>query len=279
MSSILAPRSATEYTDILELVFKTATGPFPPLVPGAANYQRVLKWGASRKVVLKAAIRHALGQDRTVPNDTIKSIPRNARRRSEPKEPPPESVLAVLMDPATYARPQPRQRKTVTPQLMRDLIVILIKMGLRANELNSVTRDDLTAAIATNILEVERKGNKRQALPCKHVRPELERMLAAGNSMYTGNWPVAGIFYTPRKGRPYNQKSAVRSLEKIVDATGKLVNLKLHPHLFRHAFATGLSRNGAPDRMVQQWLGHKNIATTMLYLHPTTEDMEKFAPK
>lgn len=279
MSSILAPRSETEYRDILTLVFKTTTGPFAPLVVGADNYNRVAKWGNSRKVVLKAAIRHALDIDRTVPNDTIKSIPRNARRRQEPKGPPPENILATIMDVATYTNRRYRQRKSLTPQTRRDLMVLLIKMGLRANELSSVTRDDLTAAVAHGTLEVERKGNKRQALPCKHVRAELERLLATGNASFTGNWPMAALFYSPRKGRPFNPRSAVRALEKVVDDVGTSLGVDLHPHIFRHAFATGLSRSGAPDRMVQQWLGHANISTTMLYLHPTTEDMEKFAPK
>ena len=280
MSSLLAPRSTKEYQDILRLVFKTETGPFAPLVPGADNYNRVARWGNSRKVVLKAAIRHALDIDRTVPNDTIRSIPRNARRRQEPQEPPPESVLSVLMDPKTYEPTKgQRQRLGLTPQVRRDLIVILIKMGLRANELSSIKKSEMMAAIASGNIEIERKGNKRQALPSKHVRPELERLLAAGNAQFTGDWPMAAIYYRPRKGRPYNPRSAVRALEKIVDEAGRRVGLDLHPHIFRHAFATGLSRSGAPDRMVQQWLGHANIATTMLYLHPTTADMEKFAPK
>lgn len=45
----------------------------------------------------------------------------------------------------------------------------------------------------------------------------------------------------------------------------------VHPHVFRHAFATHLIEANVPIRHVQKILGHKTLQSTMVYLHVTTQ--------
>ena len=47
---------------------------------------------------------------------------------------------------------------------------------------------------------------------------------------------------------------------------GRRVGIHLTPHLFRHAFAGHLHLNGANERVIQEWLGHRRVDTTMIYL-------------
>jgi len=61
----------------------------------------------------------------------------------------------------------------------------------------------------------------------------------------------------------------VNSLQKAIRAAAKQSGLtkRVTPHVFRHSFATHVLENGENIRKVQELLGHKDIQTTMIYLH------------
>jgi site-specific recombinase XerD len=52
------------------------------------------------------------------------------------------------------------------------------------------------------------------------------------------------------------------------------VKKHVHPHVFRHAYATHLLEANIPIRHVQKILGHKTLKSTMMYLHVTTQAQE-----
>ena len=68
-----------------------------------------------------------------------------------------------------------------------------------------------------------------------------------------------------------------RGLEYILESIEKRLNtnLGLHPHLFRHSFATHLLANGADLRIIQELLGHTSINSTQVYTHVNKDKVVK----
>lgn len=61
-------------------------------------------------------------------------------------------------------------------------------------------------------------------------------------------------------------------LNQLFHQLSNRTNIKAHPHLFRHTFATRMLQAGYMDEYVQQLLGHKSIATTKdVYSHVLDE--------
>lgn len=62
-------------------------------------------------------------------------------------------------------------------------------------------------------------------------------------------------------------------LQSMVQRAG--FNKHVHPHTLRHSFATDLHRKKVSIRIIQELLGHASIATTQLYTHVETSDMQE----
>ena len=151
-----------------------------------------------------------------------------------------------------------------TPTGLRDhaVLEVLYGCGLRASEL--VGLDERAVLLDEGVVRVFGKGSKERVVPILGAASEaLERYLDRGRGALVGRRPCPAVFLTVRGGRLSRQ-----SVHAIVEKYGRVVGLKgLHPHTLRHGFATHLLEGGADLRVVQELLGHANVATTQLYTH------------
>ncbi len=79
------------------------------------------------------------------------------------------------------------------------------------------------------------------------------------------------IFLSVR-GRPLTPER----IRQIVKRRAKMAGIdsKVYPHLLRHSFATHLLEGGADLRVIQELLGHSDIATTQIYTHVSAKGLK-----
>jgi site-specific recombinase XerD len=143
------------------------------------------------------------------------------------------------------------------------LLELLYGSGLRVAEAAALDVDDLD--LAGRRVRVWGKGGKQRLVPLSEPAVDaLQRWLADGRrELATEASPAAAVFLN-RRGRRLTPRDARRVLDRRAAAP-------THPHALRHTFATHLLDGGADLRVVQELLGHADLATTQRYTHVSKE--------
>jgi tyrosine recombinase XerC len=144
---------------------------------------------------------------------------------------------------------------------------LLYSSGLRVSELVGMNQADVDFWNET--VRVVGKGNKERLVPVG--RPALVALRAYIKRMGK-TAPAAPLFLNARGGR---LTSRAVHMEVTAAARAAGITKKVSPHTLRHSFATHLLDRGCDLRSVQEMLGHKNLSTTQVYAHVTTERLRK----
>jgi integrase/recombinase XerC len=149
------------------------------------------------------------------------------------------------------------------PLEVRDLALmeLFYSSGLRLAELTGLKLRDLD--LKTGQVRVLGKGSKERIAPVGSMAVKALRLwLAARTGMVS---PDQQAVFVGRNGAPLGPRAVQLRVAALARAAG--VPQHLHPHMFRHSFATHLLESSRDLRGVQELLGHANISTTQVYTH------------
>lgn len=144
---------------------------------------------------------------------------------------------------------------------------LLLYTGIRVNELVNIRTEDI--CLLTGILKVKGKGGKIREVSLRadvveHIKLYLKDRV---NSPFTES-PY--LLLSQRRG--FMHQDAVRNWLKVLS---KALEFHLHPHLFRHTFATRLIEKGVNIVTVSKLAGHANVNTTIkYYIHTSKEEKQ-----
>lgn len=147
-------------------------------------------------------------------------------------------------------------------KIERVIVELLYGCGLRVSELVNLNINDFD--LKAKYLQTTGKGSKDRIIPLgskaitaiKNYLPERD--------------------YTIKKHRIDTKKLLVNEQGRVltrqdvynfIRGQGEKIHKHISPHTLRHSFATHLLENGADLRIVQELLGHSDVATTQLYTH------------
>jgi len=158
------------------------------------------------------------------------------------------------------------------------LLEVLYASGLRVSELVSLPLS--AARLAEKSLEeggfltIKGKGGRERLAP---LTPASRQALAAYRKLLLELQPGAAqqkwLFPSEGESGHLTRQVFARELKFLAAAAG-LPPAKVSPHVLRHAFASHLLQNGADLRIVQELLGHADIATTQIYTHVLDERLK-----
>ena len=154
----------------------------------------------------------------------------------------------------------------------RAILELLYATGIRVSELTGVKQPDVLED--AGLLRVFGKGSKERIVPIggsalrcidEYTRECRPLLLARGRSQ--------DILFLNRRGTPLSRMSVWNIVRHYAEKAG--ITKEVHPHTFRHTFATHLLEGGADLRAVQEMLGHADITTTQIYTHLDREYLKE----
>ncbi len=149
------------------------------------------------------------------------------------------------------------------PLARRDhaMMELLYSSGLRLAELVGVDLTDIDLGDRT--VRVLGKGSKTRVVPVgRHAVAAIRAWLGDRGALAR---PDTTALFVGQTGR----RLGVRGVQQRIDRAARRqgIDARVHPHLFRHSFASHLLESSGDLRGVQELLGHSDISSTQVYTH------------
>jgi integrase/recombinase XerD len=168
----------------------------------------------------------------------------------------------------------PRTSERRRRLILRDraILEVLYATGIRVSELITLKQRDINAT--EGIVRVFGKGSKERLVPIgKSALRWIDTYRSGCRAFLEARGGGQDFLFLNARGTPMTRMA----IWKIVQASTKSAGIdkEVHPHTFRHSFATHLLEGGADLRAVQEMLGHSDISTTQIYTHIDREYLKE----
>lgn len=153
----------------------------------------------------------------------------------------------------------------------RAMMEMLYGSGLRVSELVNLQLSKMYRN--EHYMLIDGKGSKQRLVP---ISPVAEKWFDYW-LQERATWPYKPEFkdyaFVNRYGRPLTRAMVFTIVRRLCAEAG--ITKTVSPHTLRHSFATHLLQNGADLRIIQQLLGHEDLATTEIYTHLDIQDLRQ----
>jgi len=146
----------------------------------------------------------------------------------------------------------------------RALLELLYSSGLRVGELIGIKINDLF--FSDEVIRVIGKGAKQRIIPVGESAIKwVTKYLTSSRPLFEKKGKSLSHIFLNNRGTKLSRMGIWKIVDKYTKEAG--IEKEVHPHTFRHSFATHLLEGGADLRAVQEMLGHADISTTQIYTH------------
>ncbi|ECE0473629.1 tyrosine-type recombinase/integrase [Salmonella enterica subsp. enterica serovar Glostrup] len=150
------------------------------------------------------------------------------------------------------------------PERNQCIILMAFIHGFRVSELLSLKLSDLD--LRSRIVQVSRLKNGFSTvhpLTSREIRALRDWLRVRQTIMKKSGNEEEGQLFISRKGRQLSRQQGYKIISQAGRRAG--LNIDAHPHMLRHACGFALADNGVDTRLIQDYLGHRNIRHTVRY--------------
>lgn len=173
---------------------------------------------------------------------------------------------------------QAPNENTLTGVRDKAILETLFSTGLRVAELTALNKEQIKLGSDAEDLEVVVIGKGNKPRPVYFSKRTLEQLK---KYMGTRQDKDKALFIGYKGPKRHSKRLSARSIENIVKKYALLSGIPIFttPHTLRHSFATDLLTQGVDLKEIQEFLGHKSIATTQIYVHVTNKKLREIHRK
>jgi len=151
---------------------------------------------------------------------------------------------------------------------VRNTLIVLLayRHGLRISEVTDLRKSDLdlqTARINCRRL----KGSQQNIHPVEGDELRLIKRWLRKHPT-----PNSDYLFVSERGTPITRQAAWRILKEAGEKAG--LSIAVHPHMLKHSCGYYLADKGCDTRLIQEYLGHKNIQNTVRYTQTNAKRFE-----